>query len=744
MLALALACVLLAPPPATVERDAFGVPLIQAPTASDCYYGFGQAVAEDRLWQMEMSRRIARGRLAEVMGPSGLASDRDILSKAYTDRELKAQFDALPDAVREGFSRYADGVNAVIARRKADGTLPPGYREMGFQPEPWTPLDSCAIAVMLARRFGSGGAGELRNLGAYLYLRSQPCKARVLDVIDDFAWQNDPDSVPTVPLGADPLRNAHPRFPTFTRKDTERQLAATPKPGIFEIATAMRLAMDGPALRVAQRFGAPFKAGSYAVVVPPARSSTGYPWLLSGPQMGHSTPSVVHEVSLDAPGLKVAGIDVPGIPAVVVGATPKMAWGLTSGVIDVEDVYAAPLVGEDRYRYGAATEKLDSIRFTVKVKGASAVEVVQERTRFGPVLLRSRSANAVFALRSGFWGREVESFGACWGLYGAKGAGDVARVAGRIPITFNILFAAMNGDTGWYLTGAAPLRAAGVDPRFPALAGPATAWKGFLPKSQMPHWVNPGYSVIANWNNKPAAWWPNGDSPSWGRFFRNVELRRAIPDGKLGRRDLEMVAWTIARRDTNTCGAFLSYFRRALKGANLNPVEADAARVLNAWDGWNVQGAPAALLYARAFSALRVELFQPHTGSLLSRDLFDAAIQVPAVWRALHGLTAYDYLGKRTANEVLRTAFKNAVAEIQRRSGSDPGSWPYEPGSIAVPGEPSIPYIGRGTYIQVVEMRPQPVGRCVASPGVAEAGAHSRDQVPLARAWTYKPMAIPR
>ena len=171
----------------SIERSPFGVPKIVAATPDRAFFLFGQAVAEDRLWQMELSRHVAQGRVSAILGQPGLASDRNILRRAYTQAELEKQFAALPENVKRSFRAYAEGVNTTINARKAGGTLPPGYADSGIQPEPWTPIDSCAIHVMLCRQFGAGGAGELRNLALYQYLLGRPIRDRVLDVLDDLA-----------------------------------------------------------------------------------------------------------------------------------------------------------------------------------------------------------------------------------------------------------------------------------------------------------------------------------------------------------------------------------------------------------------------------------------------------------------------------------------------------------------------------------------------------------------------------
>src|ERR1035437_3864557 len=128
MVQFALALVLLQGP-SPIERDAYGVPNIYASTWEDAFYYAGYAVAEDRLWQLETSRRVARGRMAEVFGPNYVASDREILQTFYTDQELQKQFDDMTSRAKSAVTQYARGVNAYIEEAKKKGKPPPGERQ---------------------------------------------------------------------------------------------------------------------------------------------------------------------------------------------------------------------------------------------------------------------------------------------------------------------------------------------------------------------------------------------------------------------------------------------------------------------------------------------------------------------------------------------------------------------------------------------------------------------------------------
>ncbi|HRF61176.1 MAG TPA: penicillin acylase family protein [Fimbriimonadaceae bacterium] len=739
MTGLLVACLVFAQPQGgTLSRDVYGVPRIEAPDLSSAFRLAGRAVAEDRLWQMEMSRRISRGRLAEVQGPSGVASDREALLTGYTADELDAQVQALPAEVRDAWGAYADGVNEVIRARQTAKALPEGYARMGFEPEPWSTTDSAAIAVQMAQRFGGGGAGELRNYALALYLKTQPCKDKVFDVLDDFAWWNDPASIPTV-SAEDDLVKTRPTIRKPSRGDTERQFASLPPSNVIELMPAVRLA-EAESIRTAARaHNVLAKTGSYAIVVSPSRSKTGYPILLSGPQMGFGAPSPVHEMAILTPNYRVSGLNVPGVPGIIVGHTPHVGIALTSGVADVQDIFHSPLDG-DRYRYGGEKLPFETVSRTLKVKGEADQTIVRRRTRFGPVLFESRQGKAVYSLRSAFAGRELEGFGLVFDIYRAKTAAEVDAAAGKIPVTFNLFYATTSGDIGYRYCGRVPIRADGIDPRFPTPGTPAGEWKGFIPADQMPHALNPKQGFFANWNNKPTGWWPNGDTPLWGRIFRNATLLEAIPEGKLAIDDLERAAWSIARRDDETDEQFFPMFQRALKGATLDPIGTDAGAILGAFDGWMVDGSAPASIYKECVRRLRRELFIPVTGNFVSDAIFDTVAQPTIMWYALEGRSKFKYLGTRTADEVLRAAFSKAVAGFRETRGADPGLWRFQAGGILVPDQPRIPYGNRGTFIQLVEMRPRPIGRSVNPPGVAESGPHAFDQVPLARAWLYKPM----
>lgn len=722
-----------------IERDAFGVPHIKADSVAEAFFHSGYAVAEDRLWQMEMSRRMARGRAAAVLGRSALESDREVLRYGYTDDELQRQLDKLSPAVRTAYREYARGVNAYIEAATREDRLPEGYAKNGLEPEPWLEIDSAAITVRLFQLFGRGGAGEIRNLALYLYMQNQPAKASTLDVLDDMLWFNDPASPTTVLSEDDSDGNGNGHFALPSRAETQHHLNNIPKYNLIELLPGLRLEEYRASDMLAEHLGVPFKAGSYAVVVGKNRSATGRPLLLGAPQMGFTNPSIVHEISISAPGLKAAGMNIPGVPGVAIGHTDRIAWTLTSGIADTDDVFSFADEGS-HYAFGNEKRPFQLLIRPLKVKGEPDVIVEQKRTHWGPVIIQSGGAKAVLARRSSYWMRELESSESMYGLLTARNAEDVERTADKATMTFNLFYATSEGDVGYRYLGLVPIRAPGVDPRYPAVASPQTDWKGFIPASEMPRVRNPKGGLIANWNNKPVSWWPNSDTPAWGRIFRLSTLNEAIPSGSLSVPDLEMAAWTIARQNTNAV-PFLNFMRGAMRGATLSEIEEDAWRYLSAYDGRAFGGSIGESVFNQFLIALREEIFVRHVGTLLAPDTFRQAIQPSLILNALERKTKFDYLAGRPASEVIVAAFRKGVTRLAG-SDPDPAHWGFRPSIISYGEEPPIPYSNRGTYIQIVELRNSPRGRNVLPPGVAEEGKHATDQIPLARQWTYKPMRI--
>jgi penicillin amidase len=182
-----------------ITRDRYGVPHIFAPSLYSLFYACGYAQAQDRLAQMELYRRTAKGELAELMGEEALEQDKQRRTLSYSEAERWEQFAELSPEEQLVLRAFADGVNAYIAQVNAGKRpIPERLKALGVKRlRPWKVTDTIAIAHMMAHRFGSSGGEELRMMQLHLYLQTR-FGAQATSVLNDLTWQNDPTSPTTV------------------------------------------------------------------------------------------------------------------------------------------------------------------------------------------------------------------------------------------------------------------------------------------------------------------------------------------------------------------------------------------------------------------------------------------------------------------------------------------------------------------------------------------------------------------
>ncbi|HEY3878405.1 MAG TPA: penicillin acylase family protein, partial [Trebonia sp.] len=308
---------------AAISRDSYGVPTITASTTAGMWFGAGWAQAQDRLVQLELTRRAVEGNLSQIFGPSELSQDETVRTLFYTPAELKKQYASLPAEVQSALTAFSDGINAYERQAYASAAseqaqVPYEFFVLGsllgesgpYRPTPWRPADSVAVGNFLARQFGGGGGNELQNLQFLQYLanelRTQGVRhsgAAAVQVFNDARWINDPTAPTTVPSDtAKPV--TVPRGPAAaTDRSVARTLASLSMvtPGALKQAeTALardksNILQTGISLRVLSH------GGSNAIAIAPSRSADGHALLWGAPQEGFGTPSVDGEEYLHGP-----------------------------------------------------------------------------------------------------------------------------------------------------------------------------------------------------------------------------------------------------------------------------------------------------------------------------------------------------------------------------------------------------------------------------------------------------------
>ena len=502
----------------TVDRDDYGVPHVQSSTEAGVFFGQGFATGQDRLFQLETFWRTATGRLAELQGPGSLAQDQAIRTVYYTPAERAAQFAALSPRLQTMISSYVDGINAYVDSTAANPAvyLPVEYAAGGFQPERYSVDKAMAVIQFFIRRFGEIGGQELTRLAE---LQSQG---------PEWFAENRPVNFPTAPTTIEAGSQSAP--PTSFRYG-----GPPVDPAVAAEVERQRDALT--ASLVAN--GVPHKFGSFAAVIGPAMTEAGRVLLLGAPQMGRPTvdaKAVTAEYELlvgDAggDGLHVAGMSVPGIPGVIIGRTRGRAWTFTTGASDNTDTYTLTLgpptaQGVPTYLYDGAFRPAEAVTSTINVRGGEPVTYTAFRSVHGPVYQVDAANGRAYAYKYTFWQRELEMAEALLDAWDAESIEAFQDAAARIPVSFNMFYADTDQNIAFWHVGDYPVRPGDADPRLPLAGDGSQEWLGLTEFAQQPQSVNPAQGYFANWNNKPVAWWNQGDGIPWapgrGRPYNGV------------------------------------------------------------------------------------------------------------------------------------------------------------------------------------------------------------------------------
>jgi len=747
-----------------ILRDRYGVPHVFAPSARAAYFGNGYAIAQDRLAQMDRYRRQARGELAELEGVQALVSDREARRTGYTEVEREAQLAELSEAARTALVAYAEGVNACLRDYERQG-YPDYLATLPIKPRPWRPTDSLAIAQMMARRFGGSSSLELQlsQIRAALQTFLGP---QVDAILDDLTWRNDPAAPTTLspadspydPLSPPPPRRGAGRRAPSSRPNRRtrwgpvpavqaRLLAGIP-PEVF--ARAHAILSDEAGLAYAAAHGLPTRFGSYAIVVAGRRMVGGAPALVGGPQMGFGTPQIAHEIHLTCPEFDVIGMGFAGLPGVLIGHNRHLAWTTTTGVGDVQDVFVETLHPENagQYRYLGEWRSFERREEVIRVRGQDPVRIEVLRSVHGPVIQVDEGSRRAFAAKSSYWNGEHHAIEAILRFNRAKSLREFAAAVPLIRTSHNWFCATQQGEIGYWFGGWFPLRAPGIDPRFPTPGTGEKEWRGFRRFDCCPQAIDPKSGVIANWNNKPAIWWDHGDAPAWGAIHRvsTIQQRLARP-GLLTVSDLRAIVREIGIQDQRL--PLLPPLLRAAEGAKLSSAATLAIAHLRAWDGLATDGSVAKRIFDQYLEELMTTIFADELGPLLDRRLRSQPIWPTLMLRAIQGKQAAvplrrDYLNGKPARTVMLAALEKACATLRERYGPEVGHWRYTQEWIeALRPLPPIPRTDRGTYILIVELcRPEVIGESILPPGQSEdpRSPHYGDQRELAGYWRFKPM----
>ncbi len=455
--------------PVTVARDRWGIPHIRAQASdADAMFALGFVHAQDRLWQMEFQRRIAQGRLSEVLGKAALDQDRFLRTWGFY-RAAQSALPALSPRTRALVRAYTAGVNARIQQ----GHLPLEFTLLRYKPEAWTDVDSIAWQKLMAFDLGGNWEDELLGEEAVQKLGAGGLNA----VLAPY-----PKGAPTI-LSAQDLRQAEltgraprvsaTRLPDATLRELRAQLHAARTLG----------------------FGSVPGKGSNDWVVAGSRTQSGKPLLADDPHLGLSAPMLWYLADVQGPNLHVIGATIPGLPGVVIGHNDRVAWGVTNVNPDVQDLYVEP-----------AGAKLSARTEVIRVKGQPDVRLTVQESAHGPIISGvSGGANALSPRVALKWTALLPgdtTYDAFIGLNYARNWPDFTEALRRyVAPSQNFVYADVDGNIGYYAPGKVPIRA-GWDGSLPVSGSGAREWRGFIPFERLPHAENPPEAQVVSANNR--------------------------------------------------------------------------------------------------------------------------------------------------------------------------------------------------------------------------------------------------
>lgn len=567
-----------------IIRDRWGVPHIYAQDENDLFFAQGYVHAQDRLWQMEMQRRLGSGRLSEILGEPTVAVDRFVRTVGL-NRAAEEEVRSLPAETRRALEAYAAGVNTYIRQRPGQWSLE--FTLLRCEPQPWRPVDSLYWAKFLSIVLSGNWASEILRarlavkLGAELAADLEP------------AYPADNPTVvsgPGLPPGVEPPPNGW-RSPAVLQalKLVESLLASNaPRPQPPAPPAGSNGSQSG-VIRLNP-------GASNQWVVSGQRTASGKPLLANDTHMSVAMPAIWYQVHLEGGRYHVAGVSLPGAPGVLVGHNQRCAWGLTTAWQDAQDLFIERInpANPGEYEFQGQWRRMQTVQEIIAVKGRAEPEVIEVKlTHHGPIISELMGESTPMALR---WVAldQTDMLGAVLGYGRAANWQEFrAALASWAAPAHNFVYADIDGHIAYIQAGWMPVRANGYG------IAPAPGWTGdyewqrFLSLDELPQVIDPESGWLGVANNlvvdKTYPHFLSADLENPCRAARLVELLTA-------RDKVNAADFAAMQRDTYSAQA-QRLVRHLLPIQPTNTREAKALEILRGWDYHVTTDSVAAALY---------------------------------------------------------------------------------------------------------------------------------------------------
>lgn len=629
--------------PVKIYRDQWGVPHIYGGSLNDTSFAQGYAHAQDRLWQMEINRRVARGQLSEVVGKDTLPTDRASRILGF-ERLATADLEAMPEELKTALEHYCKGVNAFLKANMQK--LPPEFGLLKIVPRPWEPVDSLAFARLLAWQMNYAWYGEL-------------VRGKIIEKVgEEMANELEPNYWELNPIGL--------------LQGQESNLLL--EDGLLE-------AFKGPFLQA--------KGGSNGWAISAARSRTGRPILCNDPHLPLLQPAIWYQNHLNCPELHVTGVSLPGVPLVMIGHNDHIGWGMTLAFTDNQDIFIEKFTDDSMLHYEFKNEVREAtiVAETIKVKGQEDYTEKVVITHHGPVISGIvSSGDFKLSLASKALGPSTMMEG-WYQLNRATGWNDFVGAIKKITApSLNVPYADSQGNIGYYVSGEVPIRKNGDGSRpSPGWTG-EFEWKGNVPFEKMPYAFNPAKGYVVTCNHKIIGDdYPYNLGNAWMNGFRANRLEKLIAEREKFSFD-DMKQW---QQDVYCTPGPL--FAAHLKGLRLDDLRLESMKqMLLNWDGMLTMESVAGSLYETTKYYLFIRLMENKLGEDLMLGLRGGTFNPNLLPQGefyghdtsmlLRMLDNPDSLWMKEAggkDQVLALALRDAFDYLSERFGSEMSEWQW-------------------------------------------------------------------
>ena len=698
----------------TVRRDSRGIPYIEAKSDADAYFVQGYVAASDRLWQMDLLRRVARGETAEIFGKTTLEEDKRWrrfgfarvaeLSLEYHSRELRSALES-----------YAKGVNAYIATLD-EKTLPIEFRILQYKPREWTASDSVVIGKILADALSSTWQNDL--------LRAS-MQALPKNKLADLTNQVTPYDV--VLFGKDGA-NAERAM-----RNAERGVRNSKLPHTEEFSEVLNAAtaIEDVRRRSLERVGlyAEELAASNNWVISGKRTADGKPLLANDPHLRPAAPGIWYLTHLSTPSMRVSGVTFPGVPGVVLGHNEHIAWGATNVGPDVQDLYVETFDADGKYKTpsGPAApvirKEAIKVRTTPLKPDTEIVAFDVTETRNGPIILEQEGKK--YALNWTARNPQNAEFEAFYLLNRAKNwtefKGALRTYGGA---TQNFVYGDTKGNIGWYAAGRIPVRKTGDGSMPYDGSTDEGTWIDIIPFEKLPNLYNPPEGFIVTANQRIV-----GTSYMYKQINRDAAppwRARRIYDLLKGNKKVTMDDVAAVQHDAYNIP--LSNLAKEIVAQN--GASAETIALFKSWDGKMTPDAKAPLVANEIRICLANKMAddnKPAPAYLIRERVLDGAILGRVARWLPKAYTDYPAL--------MKACDADAAATLTKRLGADQSKWTWgtvsqsrfpHPLAVAplIGGQFATPQVGIEGSGQTPNVASAVSMRHIASPGNWDATRH--------------------